>query len=126
MNERNGRRQRALVVFLSCAACWFPMTACIPVAVPEAVAIAALRSEPTPRPVAAAAAAPFCWTGPEATALLASVPVDPRPLRGDPNFDPTALAPAARHWYDALWDAITRTDTNDAIVALALSLKLNR
>lgn len=120
--EPNGRRRRARALAGAGVVWLWIATACVPGTVPEAVAMADLRAEPTPRPAPAAeSSAAGCWTGSEAAELLAAVPAGPRPLRGDPAFDPDALEPEARRWYDALWDAITRSDTNDAITELALS-----
>lgn len=120
-NRRTERRGRTVAPWVMGLAWWVLATACVPGTVPEAVAMAALRAEPTPRPAPAAAPVTCDWGSSDVAGWLGAVPTGERPLRGDPAFDPEHLEPAARAWYDALWTTIGHTGSNRAIVELALS-----
>ncbi len=45
----------------------------------------------------------------------------PRPLRGDPTFDPASLSPAAGCWYETLWSLITDPAKSAEFTRLAAS-----
>lgn len=104
--------------FLSTALWLVLISACVPIATSAAVGEVDLRAEPTARRAPVRVALNVCATH---QLDLAPVPVGSLPLRGDPDFDPEALAPTARCWYDALWSAIDDPNMNDAIVSRARS-----
>jgi hypothetical protein len=109
------RRRAGTAVALAVAL----LAACVPSSMASVTEGLVLRSEATPRPFPPAEPWQPCLAPDAYAELLVEPPTPPRPLRGDPAFDPDRLAPAARVWYDRLWDAIVGPEQSRAITATA-------
>lgn len=106
----------ALVVFALLASACVPSVVAAPV-----VSNLSLRNDPTPRTALAAEQTLTC-SSLEAAYPTNRLPTERAyPLRGDPSFEPDDLGPAARHWYDRLWDVISDPDWADRATGMATS-----
>jgi hypothetical protein len=108
-----GRRRSLVALALTVT-----LAACVPTSVASVRDDVDLRSAATARP-ATSTTSFTCEPAETYADLLAPLPSSPLPLRGDPSFDPDDLAPAARVWYDRLWDSITGDEQSRAITATA-------